>query len=70
MVSVLASSVVNRCSSPDRVKSKTMTLRCVAFTAKHAILREKMIDWLARIQACVSEGGAISVSELALLKSN
>ena len=50
MVSVLAG------SSPDRVKPDYQIGIC-CFSAKHAALRRKRKDWLARNQDTVSEWG-------------
>jgi hypothetical protein len=42
-------------SSPDRVKPKIINCVFVAYNAKHAVLRRKSKDWLARNQDNVSE---------------
>ena len=47
MVSVLSSSVVDVDSSLDRVKPN---IRICCFSTKHASLRRKSKDWLARNQ--------------------
>ena len=48
MVSVLASSAEDRGSSPGQNKSKTITISICYFSAKHAALRCKSNDCLAR----------------------
>ena len=60
MVNVLASSA----SSPGRVKPKIMKLVFVGFSPKHAALRSKNKDWLARNQNNVSEWGDMSTRGL------
>ena len=42
-------------SSPDRVKPKIINCVFVAYNGKHAVLRIKSKDWLARNQDNVSE---------------
>jgi hypothetical protein len=42
-------------SSPGRVKPKTIKLAFIAFFAKHAALRRKSKDWMARYQNNVYE---------------
>jgi hypothetical protein len=66
MVSVLASSEIDQGFSADPVKPKT-TIGVCCFFAKHAALRRKSKDWLARNQDNVSD---CCFSELALKKSN
>ena len=63
MVSVLASSEVDRGFEPDRIKPKTVKLE-FCFSAKHATLRRKSKDWLARNQDNVSEWGDMSIHRL------
>ena len=50
MVRVLASSVVDHEFDSDGVKPKTIKLVSVTSPARHATLRRKSKDWLARIQ--------------------
>jgi hypothetical protein len=47
-------------SSPDWIKPKTRKLVC-GFSAKHAALKWKSKDWLARNQDNVSEWGVMSI---------
>ena len=55
MVSVLALSVVDSGFEPGRVKPKTIyNIGICCFSAKHAALRRKSKDWLARNQNNVS----------------
>ena len=61
MVSVLASSAVDRGFEPRSVKPKTIKLVVVA---SHAALRRKRKDWLARNQNNVSEWGDVSIRGL------
>ena len=65
MVSVLASCAVPKIvgSSPDRVKPKTKIGIC-CFSAKHAALRSKSKDRLARNQNNMSEWSDMSISGL------
>ena len=71
MVSVLDSSAVGRGFEPGRVKPKTIKL---VLLAKHAALRRKSKDWLARNRImCLSAAFLYAdccFSELALLESN
>ena len=60
MVSVLASSVVYREFKPRSGQTKDYQTGICCFTAKHAALRSKNKDWLARIQDNVSEWGDMS----------
>ena len=65
MVSVLVSSAVDRGFEPRGwVKPNTMKLLFVASPAKHATLRRKSKDLLARNQNNVSEWSDISISRL------
>ena len=48
MVSVLASSVVDRGFEPRSGQTKDYTIGICCFSAKHAALRRKSKDWLAR----------------------
>ena len=55
MVSVLASSVVDRGFEPRSGQTKDYKIGICCFSAKHAALRRKNKDWLARNQNNVSE---------------
>jgi hypothetical protein len=55
MVSVLASSVVDRMFEPRSGQAKDYKIGICCFSAKHAALRRKSKDWLARNQNNVSE---------------
>ena len=54
MVSVLASSVVDRGFEPRSGQTKDYQIGICCFSAKHATLRRKSKDWLARNQNNVS----------------
>ena len=73
MVSVIASSAVDRECEPRSVQTKNYKIDMCCFFAKHVSLRRKTNDWLARIQDNVSSGATcLSVdccfSGIALLK--
>jgi hypothetical protein len=55
MVSVLASSEVDRGFEPRSGQTKDYKIGICCFTAKHAALRRKIKDWLAGNQDNVSE---------------
>ena len=55
MVSVLASSAVDRRFEPRSGQTKDYKIGICCFSAKHAALRRKNKDWLARNQNNVSE---------------
>jgi hypothetical protein len=55
MVSVLVSSVVDRGFEPRSSQTKDYKIGMCCFSAKHAALRKKSKDWLARNQNNVSE---------------
>ena len=55
MFSVLASSVEDRGLEPRAGKTKDYKIGICCFSAKHAALRRKSKDWLARNQNNVSE---------------
>jgi hypothetical protein len=55
MVSALASSVVDRGFEPQVGQTKDCKIGICCFSAKHAGLRRKSKDWLARNQNNVSE---------------
>ena len=64
MVSVLASSAVDRGFGPQSGQTKDYKISICCFSAKHAALRRKSKDWLARNQDNVSEWGNISIHGL------
>jgi hypothetical protein len=64
MVSVLASSVVDRGFKPWSGQTKDYKIGICCFSAKHAALRRKSKDWLARNQDNVSEWGDMSIHRL------
>jgi hypothetical protein len=55
MVSVLASSAIDRGVEPRSGQTKDYKIGICCFSAKHAALRRKSKDWLARNQDNVSE---------------
>ena len=61
MVSVLASSAVDRGCVPQLGQTKDYKIGICCFSAKHAALRRKSKDWLAWNQANVSEWGDMSI---------
>ena len=60
MVSVLASSAVDRGFEPRSDQTKDYAIGICCFSAKHAALRRKIKDWLARTQDNVSEWSDMS----------
>jgi len=71
MLSVLASSVVDRGFEPRSGQTKDYEICIYCFSATHAVLRRKSKDWLVRNQENVSEWSGMSTalccfSELAL----
>jgi hypothetical protein len=71
MVSVLASSAVDRGFEPRSGQAKDYKIGSCCFSTKHAALRRKSKDWLARNQNNVSSGATClsadcCFSELAL----
>ena len=64
MVSVLASSVVDCEFEPRSGQTKDCKIGICCFSAKHATLRRKIKDWLARNQENVCEWGDMSISGL------
>ena len=64
MVSVLASSTVDRVFEPRSGQTKDYKLGICCFSAKHAALRRKSKDWLARYQNNVSEWSDMSTRGL------
>ena len=65
MVSVLDSSVVDRGFEPRSGQTKDYKeIGMCCFSAKHAALRRKSKDWLARNQDSISELGDMSIRRL------
>ena len=64
MVSMLASSAVDRGFEPWSGKTKDYKIGICCFSAKHAALRRKNKDWLARNQNNVSEWSDMSTCGL------
>ena len=64
MVSVLAASVVDRGFEPRSGQTKDYRIGICCFSAKHAALRRKSKDWLARNQNNVSEWNDMSIRGL------
>ena len=64
MVSVLASSAVDRGFESRSGQAKDYTIGFCCFSTKHAALRRKSNDWLARNQNNVSEWSDLSIREL------
>jgi predicted LPLAT superfamily acyltransferase len=64
MVSVLASSAVDRGFEPRSGQTKDYAIGVCYFSAKHVALRRKSKDWLTRNQNNVSEWSDISTHGL------
>ena len=64
MVSVLASTVIDRWFERRSGKTKDFKVGICCFSAKHAALRRQSKDWLARNQANVSEWSDMSTRGL------
>jgi hypothetical protein len=64
MVSVLASNVADRGFEPRSGQPKDFEIDVCCLSAKHAALRRKSKDWLARNQDNVSEWGDMSIHGL------
>jgi hypothetical protein len=64
MGSVLASSAVDRRFQPRSGQTKDNTIGMCCLSAKHAALRGKSTDWLARNQNNVSEWSDMSTRRL------
>jgi hypothetical protein len=64
MVSVLASSAVDHGFKPRSGQTKDYTIGICYLSVKHAALRSKSKDWLARNQNNVSEWGDMSIRGL------
>jgi len=59
-----ASGAVDRGFEPQMGQTKDYKIGMCCFSAKHAALRRKSKDWLARNQANVSEWGDMSICGL------
>jgi hypothetical protein len=70
MVSVLTSSAVDRGFEPRSGQTKDYEIGMCCFSAKHAVLRRKSKDWLARNQDNVSEWGDMSIRGLLFQRAN
>ena len=66
MVSMLASSAVNHGFKPRSGQTNEYKIGICCFSAKHAALRRKSKDWLARNQANVYEWNYMSIRGLLL----
>ena len=64
MVSVLASSAVDRWFEPRSDQTKDYKIGIYCFSAKHVALRRKSKDWLAQNQDNVSEWDNMSICRL------
>ena len=64
MVSVLTSSVVDRGFEPRSGQTEDYEIVICSFSTKHAGLREKRKDWLARNQNNVFEWSDMSTCKL------
>ena len=64
MVNVLALSVVDRGFKPRLGQTKDYKIGVCCFSVKHAALRRKGNDWLARNQDNVSKWGNMSIHGL------
>ena len=64
IVSVFTSSAVDRGFKPWSGHTKDYTIDICCFSAKHAALRSKSKDWLARNQNNVPEWSDMSINRL------
>ena len=64
MVSMLASSGVDRGFEPRSDQTKDYEIDMCSFSGKHAALKRKSKDWLARNQKNVSEWSDMSIHGL------
>ena len=64
MVSMLASSEVDRGFEPKSGRTKDCNINICCFSAKHAALRSKSKDWLARNQNNVTQWSDMSIGGL------
>ena len=67
MVSRLASSAVDRGFEPPSGQTKDYKIGICCFSDKHAALRRKRKDWLARNKDNVSEWGDMSSTKKSIL---
>ena len=67
MVSRFASSAVDRGFEPPSGQTKDYKISICCFSDKHAALRRKRKDWLARNQDNVSEWGDMSSTKKSIL---
>ena len=66
MVSMFTSSAVDRGLKPRSGQTKDYKIDLCCFSAKHALLRRKSKDWLARNQDNVFKYGDMSIRGLLL----
>jgi len=66
VISVLASSAVDRGFEPRLGQTKDYKIGICCFSAKHTALRRKSKDWLAQNQDNVSEWGDMSTRGLSI----
>ena len=59
--SVLSSNAVDRCFESRSDQTKDCKFGICCFSAKHAVLRRKIKDWLVRNQGHVSDWGYMSI---------
>jgi hypothetical protein len=64
MVSVLTSSAVDRVFEPRSGQTKYYEIGICCFSAKHAVIRRKIKDWLAQNQDNVFEWGDMLIRGL------
>ena len=64
MVSVLASSALDRMFEPRSGQTKDYEIGICCFSAKHALLTSKSKDWLVQNQNNVSKWGDMSIRGL------
>ena len=69
MVKVLATSALDRGFEPRSEQTKDYKIGMCCFSAKHAALRRKSKDWLARNWDNVSEWGDMSIRGLLFQKA-
>jgi hypothetical protein len=67
MVSMLVLSAVDRWFEPRSGKPRDYVIGMCWFSAKHAALKKKSKEWLARNQDNVSESGGMDIRNLVLL---
>jgi hypothetical protein len=66
MVSMLASCEVDRRFKSQSGQTKDYRIGNYCFSTKHAVVRRKSKEWLARNQEIVSEWGELSIRGLVL----